>query len=478
MHLDVDRCSNLHYMDIRGYFKSPVQTSQHGPSISGLDTWENDFTPSQRCAMEKIKQGKNVFVTGPAGTGKSYLINKIQDWANREFKKIALTAMTGAAAQLIGGKTIHSWSCIGILRDSVVDTIEKCRKRKHIRERWRQTRVLVIDEVSMMSKEVFEYLDQVARGIRNNPRPFGGIQLILCGDFCQLPPIHSAKDGKAFEFCFESSLWTTAVHETLELKEIMRQKDPVFQDCLRKIRLGTLDDEVTRLLESRVGLSTINQQGIQPTLIYPFRANVQKLNNLELKKLREPLMEFVATTQNVATRDKDKVFQDLPCAEKLYLAKGAQVMLNYNLDQDKGLVNGSRGIIKSFHPISQLPMVEFLNGLEETIEFHDWKIDESTGNNASATSLGKKSGSKNTSGERMVRQLPLVLGWAITIHKSQGVSLDLARIDIGSNIFEYGQSYVALSRVRNLQGLYIDRLDVSKIKIHPKVKAFMEKMST
>ena len=282
--------------------------------------------------------------------------------------------------------------------------------------------------------------------------------------FFQLPPVASNGVVQGSEFCFQSSVWDKLfpVSQTVTLTDIIRQEDPVFQSVLNKIRTGEIDDQVKSVLESRiVDSKTIKTKGVRPTRIFPHRYTVDDLNTRKIAKLTGARRKYLAEV-TIGSRpvpidgDISQVIKNLPCHETLELVEKSQVMLIVNLDNSRGLVNGSRGVVVGYE--GKNPIVKFVTGETVTIEPHRWTIDAE----------GKQSVS--------VKQVPLILAWAMTIHKSQGASLDLAEIDVGSNLFEYGQAYVALSRVRRLVGLRILSLSLSEIRAHPVVQQFYGKL--
>ncbi len=425
----------------------------------------------QRLALEMVREGKNVFLTGPGGTGKSFFIEKLRnDFAERyPDMKIATTALTGCAAILLGNgaKTLHSWAGIGLGKGNVGDLVAAIRRNRKAAKNWMTTRLLIIDEISMMSAELFEKLAEVAKIMRRCSAPFGGLQLLLVGDFYQLPPVMEFS-GEAPLFAFEAPSWPTTVHETVILKQIHRQACDSFKTLLEHVRVGDLRTEDADMLRSRMGLPWSEQQ-IRPTLLFARRAMVDRINSANLAALTGEEITWKAKTLFTATdglserydaeelaRAAAKFDTDGPYDETLVLKDQAQVMLITNLDLDRGLVNGSRGIVVGFERTGAepQPIVQFLNGQRVTITRHSWVLDDF---------------------KQVVRsQIPLRLAWAGTIHKSQGSTLDCALIDIGRSTFEYGQAYVALSRVKSLDSLYIHDFAESAIKAHPKVKAFYQ----
>ncbi len=427
-----------------------------------------NLTSSQISAFTAISEGKNIFLTGEAGTGKTFLINKVRQLANKQHINIAVTAMTGTAAYLLNGTTLHSWASIGLGRGSTEQLIEKIAKSAKARHKWRTTQILVIDEISMMLPEILDKLEEIGRRFANPDRPFGGIQVILIGDFLQLPPVPDSKDKESGGFAFQAKCWSSLIKQTVVLTEVIRQQDPVFRKCLSEIRVGRVSSETKQLLKARINMDLGNQE-IMATRIYPYKYSVDTINKNSLVKLNAPLRKYqltysisihgkkIPSESETGNYELKNILKHVPCEETLSLCLGAQVMLISNLDGEAGLVNGSRGVVIKIGENG--PEVKFLNGIVREICQHEWV-------------QNMEDGSVLT-----VKQYPLILAWAITVHKSQGASLDLAEIDVGSTIFAYGQAYVALSRVRSLEGLRLIAFDEKKVKANPTVLDFYHKMS-
>lgn len=400
----------------------------------------------QRHACDQVLRGKNVLVTGGAGTGKTYFLRQLlTQLRHGSSKTIGVTSMTGSSALLIRGTTLHAYLGLGIAKDTMtmMNRVRKFRKRKV----WEETDILIIDEVSMLSKEMFESIDYIAKEFRRNPRPFGGIQVVFCGDFCQLGCIDSDK------YCFESEVWSRCVHETVFLTTIYRQhQDVEYAKVLEKVRFGEVDADVRRVLTGRVRpFPSMNENGIEPTKLYPYRKDVATINSTHLRTLIDERGERAYEFRVRSTGKKEAIKKMLGDQAHITLCKDAQVILTVNLDIENGLVNGSRGVVIGFE--LGLPIVRFVNGIVRTIEYYTYNIEEDAKPVSTYT------------------QIPLVLGWAITIHKSQGMTLDYVVTEL-SNIFDYGQGYVTLSRVQKASDIFIAKIDFSKLKCNPKVYAF------
>ena len=438
-----------------------------------------ELSLEQQNAFDKFILGENVFVTGSAGSGKSELIRKIYRHCISNRKGIQVCALTGCASILLNckAKTVHSWSGIGLGNASVDVLINKIKQNIYKKKAWTEISVLVIDEVSMMSIKLFDTLDAIGRGVRNNHLPFGGIQVILSGDFYQLPPVGNYNDVDTMRFCFESEDWNNVFKKNcqIQLVKIFRQTDNKYISILNQVREGVVKRSSNDLLKSRVGL--IPPEGTVITQLYPRRNSVEVINCNKMKELTTPehTFEIQLLTNLPLLSDEDKrkrnkiskveidielqhIKTNLLCEPTLKLKVGAYVMciVNMEISSDIVLCNGSQGIITGFSEITRLPIVRFNNGYEVTINYYTWTSENIPG-------IG-------------VSQIPLILAWAITIHKSQGTTLDMAQIDVGRGIFEAGQTYVALSRVKSLDGIYLTSFDVTRIKINRKVKEFYDNL--
>jgi ATP-dependent DNA helicase PIF1 len=388
--------------------------------------------------LQEIKNGSNVLITGPGGVGKSTLIKTIVERFGK-FRKIGLTAMTGCAAVLIGGSTLHSYLGIRLGMEDA-DVLIRNMHSNSI-QTWKTLSRLIIDEVSMLSSELFYKLDTIAKSLRKSEEPFGGIQLILVGDFLQLPCIRG-------NFVFASIIWDSFSFKIFNLTHVYRQSDAKFLECLHRARFGKITDEDCELLNSNVR----SQNDILPTKLYCKNIDVDAINIFELRKLKSESKSYVLECISKEKLDASK-YCNAPHAVELKI--GAQVMLLYNLNTEIGLINGSRGIVVNFNE-HDAPIVQFKNILT-TINIHTWEIKRDE------ILIGK------------IRQIPLRLAWALTIHKSQGCTLDCAEIDL-KDVFEYGQAYVALSRVKDLSGLTIYNVTKQSFKAHSDALDFYDNL--
>jgi ATP-dependent DNA helicase PIF1 len=428
---------------------------------------EIKFTEKQEEAFNYMKEGKNIFLTGPSGSGKSKVIDLYKKLYQYE-KNIAITSTTGVSAILIGGTTLHSYLGIGLGTADVEEMTNAILKNSRIRQRWCELDVLIIDEVSMLSPQLLDKLEVVSRNVRRvkpkrmlsvdgvEERVFGGIQLILSGDLLQLPVV-----GDTDSFVFDAKCWGRCIEKVVELNKIMRQDDGEFQGILNELRVGVVTKKSREILDGRVGVKLRNELGIIPTRIYTTNAQVDEMNSRELEKLSECnvyeyemeiyFYEFVKDR----TRMMEKYRKSSLAPELLQLCVGAQVVLLCNLELESGLANGSRGVVVDI--IGDIPVVRFLNGEERVISHWQWEIEEDR----------KK--------QVRITQIPLKLAWAQTAHKVQGSTLDYAEIDL-SNVFTYGQGYVALSRVKSIGGLSIININYDSIKAHPKPLEYYKKL--
>ena len=449
-----------------------------------------DLSPEQCHALQIFEKGENLFITGPGGTGKTHLIRTLVKSAENRQKKIQVCALTGCASILLGcnARTIHSWSGIRNGKGEIDKIIEDIRRNKKLMKNWKEIQSLIGDEVSMMSQKILELLDEIGRNIRHcHHKPFGGIQIVFTGDFYQLPPVGNVGEPGSTEFCFESPVWREIfpLENHIELSTMFRQKDPIFQSILLNVRKGRINAEQIVLLQKHVNreYNPEEHNGVIPTKLFPTIARVDHYNRMMFDQIQEisydyevqikiNCITFLESGRVIAKEDIDKckkitktiqereieyLKNNTPCVDVLSLKKGAVVMSTVNLDIENGICNGSTGVIIDFQTrLGSIPnpVVKFANGIQKVMEIQYWQSEEYP-----SIAIGN---------------FPLRLAWAMTIHKSQGATLSLAEMDIGKSIFEKGQTYVALSRVQSLDGLYLSDFNPKNIQANPKVTAFYE----
>lgn len=397
---------------------------------------------TQNGALEILKKGGNVFLTGEPGSGKSYTVNKFTAWLEEQYINYAVTASTGIAATHIGGVTIHSWAALGIKEVITDQHVEDILENKpFVVRKIQAAKVLIIDEVSMLSAQSIDNVDKILKGIRSKglmetPKPFGGIQVVFVGDFFQLPPV--TKDGKVAMFAFESEAWKAAAPTVCYLTEQHRQSDELFLKILTAMRSGKVSKAHKKAL--------LHKPRIKPeTKLFTHNVEVDLINAEELDMIDGEEKTFHMFSGGIPFLIEMIKKSCLSPAE-LTLRIGAIVMFTRN-NFDEGYVNGTLGKVVAYE--GQYPIVQTKDGDRIRVEHAEWSIDND---------------------KAWIKQLPLRLAWAITVHKSQGMSLDEARMDL-SQCFEYGQGYVAISRVRTLAGLYLEGVNDRAFEMHPKVVA-------
>lgn len=403
---------------------------------------------TQKTALEILKMGQNVFLTGPAGSGKTFVLNQYIDFLKQQKVEVAITASTGIAATHMGGQTIHAWSGIGI-RDALTwQEAKELATDGELHARYRRTKVLIIDEISMLDADRLDAVEQVCRATKDPFLPFGGLQVVLCGDFFQLPPVGTSK--KPVRFAFESRAWQAMNVKICYLEEQHRHEDDQLKNLLNAIRSGKVTDDTYTILEERVrALQSEEIVSGDVAKLFTHNADVDVLNDLRLHKIDG--QAYAYTMKSWGKRKLVEVLQKNCLApERLVLKVGAQVMFVKN-NFENGYVNGTLGRVVRFNEVTKMPIIETFAGREVTVTSAEWQL--SDGDEIVAS----------------IEQLPLRLAWAVTVHKSQGMSLDAAEIDLRKS-FEFGMGYVALSRVRRLSGLYIRGLNERALQVHPTVQ--------
>lgn len=412
----------------------------------------------QSQALSILKTGANVFLTGEAGSGKTHIVNEYVAYLRGRGIEPAITASTGIAATHISGMTIHSWSGIGIKTKLDKRDLAKIASSQYIAKRVRRAKVLIIEEVSMLLPGTLSMVDAVCREIKQNSEPFGGMQIIFSGDFFQLPPVVKREiddrgqttfiEQSPARFAYESSAWAEANPVVCYLTEQYRQDDSNFLAILSAIRSNTFANDHLRQIATR----KIARQAVPSDApkLFSHNADVDRLNNAILEKIPGKPCVFTMSSAGpealVASLKRGCL-----SPETLSLKVGAAVMFTKN-NPKKGFINGTLGTVAGFNKSGGYPIVKTRSGQRIEVEPMDWTLEE------------------NGKIRAQISQLPLRLAWAITVHKSQGMNLDEAVMDL-SDVFEFGQGYVALSRVRRLSGLYILGWNKRTFQVHPAILA-------
>jgi len=407
---------------------------------------------NQKTALDILKTGRNVFLTGPAGSGKTYVLNLYINYLKEHSITPSITASTGIAATHIGGITIHSWSGMGVRENLDQLAFKKIARNSRFRTRMNKAKVLIIDEISMLHAHQLDMVDEICRHFKNPSLPFGGLQLILCGDFFQLPPVQKSSFERA-RFAFESRAWTGADMTICHLDEQHRQNDERMLDILNGMRRSEVEEYMWEILGERIDAEL--EHGAKPTRLYTHNADVDRINLLELQKIPQKPFGYRMQTEG---HEKLVDFLKNGCLapEELTLKVGAQVMFVKN-NFDVGFVNGTTGMVVGFDDASKMPIVRTNQGATIVAAPEMWMIEEDDKILAS------------------VKQVPLRLAWAITVHKSQGMSLDSVEIDL-TKAFEYGMGYVALSRARTLEGMRLLGLNEMSLLVNPAVMEFDQEL--
>lgn len=443
------------------------------------------FSKQQIEVLKAVASGKSVFITGSAGTGKSYILGFIMRILRKRLgqQSVYVTASTGLAACALGGTTLHSFAGIGLGMDDAETLAAKAFGKQECRDRWRHAKVLIIDEISMIDGDLFDKLDYVARQVRkagNNHEEvenscFGGIQMIVTGDFFQLPPVKPTNPQKYF--AFEADCWDKCFDLQIELKHAFRQSDGSFAGMLNEIRKGRHTAQTLENLKSCCRVLDDDGSGISSTRLYPLKVDVKEENMKELRALGKQTLRF--TAQDSAASPVYRMMLDSMRAEKeLELCVGAQVMLIKNFDTEVGFVNGAKGVVVGFDylPLKEGDLKEEVARLiSPTLK---WPVVRFACNRAEII-IGPEKQTLECGGSEVAKriQVPLILAWALSVHKCQGMTLDRVETDL-AKAFDYGMVYVALSRVKSLDGLQLLGFDQTRIKVHPNVVLFYDKLTS
>jgi len=463
-----------------------------------------ELSQGQLYAFEKFQRGDNLFVSGPGGSGKSHLIKYFVNHLYTRGTIHQVTSTTGCSSILLsnsirmGGrpiivKTIHSWSGIRLGKVSKDEIVSTVMKNKRIVREWRRVKTLIIDDISMFSYKLFEVLEELGRKTKKNDRPFGGIQVVCLGDFFQLPPVGDYNDPETSAFCFESPVWRRVFPQEnhVELTTIYRQLDPTYQRILNEVRIGKLSEESKQELQKRVGLTydPANHGGVTPMKIFATKNQVNIVNQSQYAKIQEKehIYQTMVKTNNkryIETGDSieddlleycqqlsikeleyetNSMMNNMPCEIEVRLKKGNPVMCLVNLDVESGIANGSLGVIEDFVDVmseglisfkENVPLVRFSNGIVKTIGNYTWQSSEYP--------------------TITVSQIPLCLAYSNSIHKMQGSTLDVCEMNLGGSVFAEHQTYVALSRVKSLEGVYLSAFHPQRIRVNPTVVRFYQ----
>lgn len=398
---------------------------------------------TQKEALQILKSGRSVFLTGQAGSGKTHVLNEYIGFLRKKEKLVGITASTGIAATHLNGITIHSWAGMGILDELTKKDLKKIIRKRGVGERIRKTQVLVIDEISMLSARHLDIVEEIIRMIRGSWDPFGGMQVIFCGDFFQLPPVNKRGIEQTGQFAYRSRAWREANLDICYLTEQYRHKDENYLNVLNAIRTNSVDKQVLDILRERFKSKSNGQ-----TNLYTHNIDVDRINDREIAKLNSK--ENIFHMQSSGPMPLvETLHRSCLAPEILRLKEGALVMFLRN-NFEKGYVNGTLGVVDGFsengYPIIHTRQGRFIEAMPE-----DWSIRNEEGNILAT-----------------IKQLPLRLAWAITIHKSQGMTLDTAEMDL-SKCFQPGMGYVALSRVRTLEGISLRGINETALKVSPEV---------
>lgn len=447
-----------------------VSSSSSSYDSESEEEEEEVLSVSQQKVLDDIGKGDNMFITGSAGSGKSFLLRKITELLAKKNKNYVLTASTGIAALHIHGCTLHSFAGIGLGDGKFETELEKLKKWRAKVDEWKALQVLIIDEISMIQVKYLQKLDTIAKDLRCSSRPFGGIQLIMIGDYFQCPSVEKKKDIK-YRFPFQSPLWKELNVKSMALKENFRQAgDLEFFKLLERIRIGETTTCDLKTLESR---NIENHKDIDVNNLIklcPLRKSVEYINKIELEKISGPSFFYKAEyvkynaygqPQKESASKKASILPEkedrYPVDMEIELKVGVEVILCCNMDKDNGLVNGLRGKIVEFRRESNnsemFPVVVFANGFRSIIKQHRWETKKKKCITSSFT------------------QIPLIPRYAVTIHRVQGLTIkDDILVDM--RFFECGQCYVSLSRACALNQIYLENIDVKKFFVSKEVLEF------
>lgn len=402
---------------------------------------------TQKEALDILKTGRNVFLTGQAGSGKTHVLREYIKHLKDLNASFGVTASTGIAATHMEGITIHSWSGMGIRDKLTRSDILEIADKSHVKKKIKDASVLILDEVSMLHHYRIDMIDAIVREVKSKDEPFGGMQVVFCGDFFQLPPVSRSGERESF-FAYHSDSWKNLNPKVCYLSEQHRQNDLEYLEILNSIRGANLSEEIKKTLMSRLGIKS----KFSPTRLYTHNIDVDKENNLELGNISGKVFEY-----EMRSKGNRNLVESLKkgclAPETLRLKVGARVMFVKN-NFEEGYVNGTVGIVEKCE--YEEIQVRTVSGKLIDAKRESWVLEED----------GKI--------KAEIEQFPLRLAWAITIHKSQGMSLDSAEIDLGK-AFEKGMGYVALSRIRTLDGLFLKGINEKALEVNTEVLDYDKK---
>ena len=421
-----------------------------------------------------IEDGNNIFVTGGAGVVKSYTLNKLRD---KYGKKLHITSTTGISAINVNGQTLHSWAGIGLADKPIVDIVNKIRRKPTLYKTLLCCEMLAIDEISMLDNITFDYVSEVLKAVRENDKPFGGIQVLIFGDFFQLPPVRMKEDGK--DFCFNSQAWKELNLKTVLLKEVKRQSEKELSETLNNVRIDKTSAEdlkvfykrdvepdyeapkdILQIFGTNADADSYNDKCFNeiPERPYTYEAKDELYIYNDIGEESVDIINAKDITDKISKYDLmalKKFNEDCKAPEKLELKEGCRVMLLKNIDVKRGLANGSCGTVKQL--TSGSIDILFDNGVRANLEPAEFEYIKEGRTKIKRT------------------QYPLRLAYGITIHKSQGMTFDKLVVNF-NRIFDYGQAYVALSRTKTLEGLVIRGFDHNKIVANKEFVDFYKKL--
>ncbi|MEA1963413.1 MAG: PIF1 family DEAD/DEAH box helicase [Patescibacteria group bacterium] len=405
----------------------------------------------QEEAFQLLKLGANVFLTGPAGSGKTFLLNKYISYLKSKHISAAVTASTGIAATHIGGITIHSWCGMGIAKQLSKAEFKTILNKRYLKNRMLKTKVLIIDEISMLDADRLDLVNNICMSFKNSIAPFGGIQVIFCGDFFQLPPVNGKEENN--EYAFKANVWNESCLKVCYLNEQHRHSDKKFIKVLNSIRNNKIDKDTLMTLKSRLNRPVCGN--ITPTKLFTNNKDVNAINDFELAKIKqsETVYQMKSSYKKGRKQLVDFLIKNCMAPSRLVLKKGAVVMFVKNKFSESGFahyVNGTLGKIIGFSEFDNYPIVKTNDDRQIIAYPREWAVEE--GNETVAK----------------ISQVPLRLAWAITVHKSQGMSLDEMIVDL-RDAFDYGMGYVALSRVRSLSGMELLGLNKMSLQVNPDI---------